>query len=571
MESYNHFKLAIFCTANCLDYDFEQLERNLAFFNKHLKVSKVYVESHRGDTTLTKERLLELKTFFEEKGIEVAGAITPTLGADYRPGYERLFGGICYTEKASREKIQNVVELTASVFDEIIFDDFFFTNCGCDDCLKRKGERSWEAFRLELMSEVSENLLVKPAKAINPNVKMVIKFPNWNEAYQSSGYNTEEQPWIFDGVYTGTETRDPAISQQHIPRYASYSLMRWMENLVPGRNGGGWFDTLDCTFVDYYLEQANLTVFSRASELTLFNFSLLKDSVYTPALGFQLDKLDKLAGELGNPLGLKVYKPHHANGEDHLYDYLGMLGIPFELTPHFPELPEPLLVTANAWHDKDIIEKLEKYLRAGGQCVLTTGFIEKMAGHGIEKLTSIRPSTKKIALQDFGIDTASCTFDEFSYSRKPILFPVLEYSTNSSWQSIVGFNGQNNIPILMWDNHSKGKLYTLAIPDNYADLWKLPVPVISKLRTTLMESLFNIQIGGPASVGLFAYDNGVFVLDSFCDRPEKWQLRVPGGSELTWLTQGLNVTLLSQDIDGFTTYELKLPAHTYAAFKVEEN
>lgn len=29
---------------------------------------------------------------------------------------------------------------------------------------------------------------------------------------------------------------------------------------------------------------------------------------------------------------MQVYEPHHAKGEDHQYDYLGMLGIPMELT-----------------------------------------------------------------------------------------------------------------------------------------------------------------------------------------------------------------------------------------------
>ncbi|WP_218212208.1 hypothetical protein, partial [Pseudomonas sp. 2822-15] len=105
----------------------------LAFFEKHMKVGKVYIESHRGDVTLTKERLEKLKDFFEKRGIEVAGGITPTLGKAYRPGYNRLFGGICYTDNTSRTKFREVVEITASVFDEIILDDFFFTNCGCDD------------------------------------------------------------------------------------------------------------------------------------------------------------------------------------------------------------------------------------------------------------------------------------------------------------------------------------------------------------------------------------------------------------------------------------------------------
>ena len=39
--------------------------------------------------------------------------------------------------------------------------------------------------------------------------------------------------------------------------------MRYMEAMAPGRNGGGWFDPFDCRLLEYYLEQAYLTAFSR--------------------------------------------------------------------------------------------------------------------------------------------------------------------------------------------------------------------------------------------------------------------------------------------------------------------
>ena len=56
---------------------------------------------------------------------------------------------------------------------------------------------------------------------------MIIKYPNWIESYQETGYNPEAQAEIFDYVYTGTETRDPLFTHQHLPRYSSYSLMRF--------------------------------------------------------------------------------------------------------------------------------------------------------------------------------------------------------------------------------------------------------------------------------------------------------------------------------------------------------
>lgn len=464
-SSYNNFKLALYCPApDLFSISNTKLEQDLNFMEKHLNLSKVYIENHRGDISLSKERLIELKGFFEGRGIQVSGGITPTLPASYRPGYSRLFGSICYTDPESRRKFQQQVETAASVFDEIIFDDFFFTNCACDYCLELKGERTWEKFRLELMTEVSETLIRIPAKAINPSVKLVIKYPNWIESYQATGYNSETQPAIFDGIYTGTETRNPANSQQRIPRYASYSLLRWMEQLKPGGNGGGWFDSLDCTFIDYYLEQANLTVFGKAKELTLFCYGLLKDSVYVPALGFQLNKLDAVAAEIGNPKGLKVYDPHHARGEDLLVNYLGMLGIPMEPSPHFPKPGEEamVLVIAASALDGEVFGKIKRFVQLGGHVVMTSGFVEAMQGRGIEHLTTLRPNGKKIRIGRFGVATDSCTFRNFT-EGEPLSYPVFDYSTNGTWQRIVGFNGDNNIPIVMYDHYGKGTLYTLEV------------------------------------------------------------------------------------------------------------
>lgn len=568
--TYDSFKLAVYCTAGCLNGSFEKLEQELAFFRKHLKLSKVYIENHRGDVSLSRERLLELKAFFEERGIETAGGITPTLGDAYRPGYNRLFGGICYTDEASREKFKEAVVTAASVFDEVIFDDFFFTNCGCDDCLAAKGDLSWEEFRLELMAEVSENLILKPAREVNPNARMVIKYPNWNESYQASGYNTERQPAIFDALYTGTETRDPAISQQHIPRYASYSLLRWMDNLAPGRNGGAWFDSLDCTYIDFYLEQANLSVFGKAKELTLFCYSLLKDSVHVPALGYQLEKLDEAAASLGRPVGALVYEPHHAKGEDHLYDYLGMLGIPFEPTPHFPtDTKAPLLITKNAAQDETIIWKMKGYLRAGGQIVMTSGFVEAMGGRGAEDFTTLRAAGKKLAVQQFAIDTFSCTFRDFSYSPEPLSLPIFDYSTNGTWQEIVALHGHNNIPILMYDNYGKGKIHTLIVPDDFADLWKLPEEVVSRIRKVLAGDTLPVGVEGPGNAGLFAYANGTFVLENFAPIPQRWRISVPEGQELIGLNRDAQAERLGITPELFCVYEVRLASSRHAVFQVE--
>ena len=125
------------------------------------------------------------------------------------------------------------------------------------------------------MAEVSRNLLVGPAKKVNPRVKMVIKYPNWYEHFQYSGYNLEDEPKIFDGVYTGTETRDPVRGNQHLQQYLGYGLVRYLENIKPGGNGGGWVDTGGWRDKERYGEQLWLTLFAKAPEIMLFDFRQL--------------------------------------------------------------------------------------------------------------------------------------------------------------------------------------------------------------------------------------------------------------------------------------------------------
>src|SRR5262249_61652952 len=99
-----------------------------------------------------------------------------------------------------------------------------------------KGDKSWTQYRLEAMRDASENLVAKPAKAVNPKVKMIVKYPNWYEHFAGLGYDLEIQPKIFDAIYTGTETRDPGITDQHLQQYESYLVWRYFNNIKPGGN-----------------------------------------------------------------------------------------------------------------------------------------------------------------------------------------------------------------------------------------------------------------------------------------------------------------------------------------------
>ena len=215
--------------------------------SRQLKVDKVYIEAQR-DRNLASDGTLErVKKFFVDHGVKVAGGMALSDGS-----IGGQFKSFCYTDPADRAFIKSAAELAARHFDEVIQDDFFFVTTKNDSDIAAKGDRSWTQFRLDLMRDAAENLIVKPAKAVNPKVKMVIKFPNWYEHFQGLGYDLDQEPKIFDGIYTGTETRDPETTDQNLQQYESYQIIRYFENIAPGRNGGGWVDTFDIRYLDRY-------------------------------------------------------------------------------------------------------------------------------------------------------------------------------------------------------------------------------------------------------------------------------------------------------------------------------
>jgi hypothetical protein len=228
--SYKNFSTAIFFNA----FDLLQLkednafESSFEFFSKHIDISKVYLETYRSSVFLSEENMIFCKEFFNSKGIKVSGAITTT------PQTENHwdFSPFCYSKPDQRKQLNEVVSYTASIFDEIILDDFYFTNCKCDLCIEAKGNKSWADFRTQLMSEVSAEIM-NTAKSVNPDINMIIKYPNWYDHHQFNGYTPKDQVNLFYSFYTGTETRDSQYTQQVLQRYIGYFIMRYFKILIP--------------------------------------------------------------------------------------------------------------------------------------------------------------------------------------------------------------------------------------------------------------------------------------------------------------------------------------------------
>ncbi len=508
-QHFKNFRTVVYIPAQvAAGFTDEKLASDYEFLEKYIGLDKVYLETHRGGCDVEQEQILRIKNFLEGKGVEVSGGITTTIddfdGAE--KGKRRIFNTFCYTDPAMRARLKEIVTRTASVFDEVILDDFCFTNCTCERCIKEKGDRDWTTFRRELMKGVSEELIVNPAKAANPGVKMVIKYPNWRESYHFDGYVPEVQRDIFDATYTGTETRSPAYADQHLPEYLSYSLVRWMDNAWPGRNGGGWFDPYQCWSSDRYLEQAYLTAFARAKELMHFQWSDIVGNPFVAAMGMQLDKIDALLEDAMKPCGVPVYIPFASSGENHLEMRLGMVGIPMEPTPFFPETAKKLLLTESALADEQIVEKLAAFVRNGGDAVITTGFLKGAE----EALHAAGLTEAHLTGRTFDATRYHVTGDYAGYigHQAPIRFPEIVHGNNASWSLLNGGDGDLHTAIFLRSAYGKGRLYILAVPEHDTDLYRMPRAAMDVIKRTLSEDVYATG----RDFSLFTYEDGSMLL-----------------------------------------------------------
>ena len=543
--NYNGFKVSVYTRAQEVEKmkDLQWLDSTWNIIASQVKVDKIYLETHRDLLIVPDETLEQAKKFFRDKGIEVGGGITYTINE------ANSFETFCYSNPEHRKIVREIAEHTAKHFDDFILDDFFFTSCKSDIEIKAKGNKSWTQYRMDLLTEAGKSLVIDPARKVNPKVKIIIKYPNWYDHFQGLGFDLSTGPYMFDGVWTGTETRDPS-SAQHLQHYLGYNIVRYFDNLRPGHNMGGWVDSGGSNMgMDRYAEQIWLTFFAKAPEIALFAYNQLigvtlrpethrtpwqgqgtsfdydemmkpvnlNGQLTTPTTlarvaGYAVEQINGFIHQLGHPIGIKCYKPYNSLGEDFLQNYLGMIGLPMDMYAEFPVDQKVVLLTEQAKYDPDIIAKIKGQLTKGNDIVITSGLL-KAIPEKIADIAELRASDLKALVNDFGLH---------GKIDKDILIPQVLYQTNDAWDILSAgrplTGGVSGYPLLVRAQYSKGNLYVMTIPDDFGNLYDLPVGVLNTFRSTLSKDL-DFRIDAPAKVSLFMYDNGTFIVESFLDEP----------------------------------------------------
>jgi hypothetical protein len=483
------------------------------------------------------------------------------------------------------------------------------------------------------MDDVSKNLIIAPAKQANPKCRVIIKYPNWYESFQGLGYDLAVEPKLFDAIYTGTETRG-AEGGQRLQSYQSYLQTDYFNRIKPGGNQGGWIDGGGDA---RYAEQFWDTFFAKVPEIMLFNSMQIMQglggrggrgggggaaatggepdtnailaklmapipqpdgSSYTPNMvartaGYSAEILDRFLGKLGNPIGVPTYKPCNSVGEAYLPDYLGMAGVPIDLVPDFPTNATTILLTAASKHDPDLVAKTKEFVQKGGQVIATTGLIEALGEKGFQDIAEIEVTGHRVMATGFGggrggfgggRGRGTDTTEAAPTPGLNILLPQMRRFENDSWSALEFSTANSGYPMIIRAAYGKGTFYALALPDDFADIYRLPQSVLTQIRSLLGADIF-VSLDAPDHVSLFAYDNRTFIVQNFQAQAVTTRVAVARATTLRdLLSDGKIAASTGGGMGGArrggggrggnaganrTTFEVSVPGHSFRVFQAE--
>jgi hypothetical protein len=361
-------------------------------------VTKVYIEAFRDGYQAKRDALAHAKERFLAAGFEVSGCVTTTAVGKRSTGWESIS---CYTDQPTQQRLQEIFEYTAGLFDEIMIDDFWFTDCTCPECDAARRAKTvtigqqkypvagdtWEDYRCELMVRLSRDRVLGAAKRVNPKAALIVKYPQWYDQFHERGYEVVRESQDFDLIWVGTETRDYNDARWGgTPQYEAYFILRWLGGIGGQKCGGGWYDPYGTT-EQTYVEQARQTVLAGARQSLLFCYGSLLERTgpkNVEALRANIPELLAVAEEVGRRkiVGVAAYKPpnSHPQNEPRVFDFVGMMGLPLVPCHEFPSDAQAAFFSVHALKDPDLTKKLSALIAAGKPILVSDGLAKRLKG-----------------------------------------------------------------------------------------------------------------------------------------------------------------------------------------------
>jgi hypothetical protein len=402
IEASKDLRLASYATSRHV----EQLATDEAMRERALNtvermgITKIYLEVYRGGHVVSPEHLIFARDWLREKDIEVVGGIATVPGGDFGVRQEGPLGWFNWQNEKTQRDLEKVIRMAAGIFDTFIVDDFFCTGDISAESRAAKGDRSWGEYRRDLLSKLASSVFVGPAKEVNPDITMIVKYPQWYDRFHLFGYDTKTLPRIFDKVWVGTETRGRNTQRfGFVQPYEGFVNYRWLASIAGDKIGGSWFDHGDCAEHDF-LDQAYTSVLAGASELVFFNFNNVMSGHpdHEKVVG-ELDRLAELAAFVREHpvIGVAAYKPPNSDpgGDMYIMDFLGMLGIPIIPVHEFPQSAPVIFLPAQAASDPDLLDHIKRARTRGSHLLLTTNLLIASAqGDELARMAGVNPDLR---------------------------------------------------------------------------------------------------------------------------------------------------------------------------------
>ena len=400
-------------------------------------VTKAYVETFRDGYQADRAALQNARQKLSAAGITVSGCVTTTQVGKLSNGWKSI---ACYTDQPTQEKIQAIFEYAAGLFDEIMIDDFWFTDCTCSACDAARRAKtvtvgdhtfavnsdSWEDYHCEVMVRMSKQRVLGAAKRINPNTRLIIKYPQWYDNFHERGYEVIRETADFDRIWVGTETRNYGDRRWGgTPQYEAFFIMRWLGAIGGTKCGGGWFDPFGTTEATY-IEQARQTILGGARESMLFCYGALQHDTgpkNIAALRANVPELLTMAKQVNKRqiVGLAAYKPpnSHPKKESRVFDFLGMMGLPLVPCHEFPHRARAAFFSIHALKDPDLVPKLSTFVKAGKPTLLTDGLAEALTN----RVALDAPNVHILRVRQDPKSLLEISQGELDQLRQPLLQP----------------------------------------------------------------------------------------------------------------------------------------------------
>lgn len=526
----NDLQLSVYMTAHTIErlLSVEEGRREAVSLMRANGITKVYIEVYRSGLVVSTELLTLVKDYFTKNGFEVVGGIATVPGKDFGVRQEGPLGWFNWQNPKTQNDLKQVMLDVAPIFDTFIIDDFLCTGDTSLESKTAKGEKEWSVYRRELMTGLAKSIFIDPARSVNPDINMIIKYPQWYDRFHMHGYDVESGPKLFDRVWVGTESRGQYTQRfGFVQPYEGFVNYRWMASNAGEKIGAAWFDHGDCDKLDF-IEQAYQSVLAGAPELVIFNYgSFVNGHPGHHLLRMDFEKLVALAKTIAESpvLGISGYKPPQsdAGGDLYIMDFIGMFGIPLVPVSSYPDEAQTIFLPTQAATDIDIVSKVEASIQQGARIIVTSGFLANIENG--DKLVSmagisnpiINPLSSGRIINDGDIETLERPLDleaDFDVIDATI---VLEAKVENA--EIPFLTKSKNGQIYVLNSHTFSQADFDAVGEvllcpRQLGLLELPKSWANSIRGAFNEKL-NIELDAPTRVTMQTLSNGDIVIHNY--------------------------------------------------------